>query len=48
MQFWNKSRVKDLTVRLSGALKRSVGLGKTANRELVYNLLDMKKPEEEA
>ena len=41
MQFWCKSRVKEMTVKLSGALKRSVGLGKKVNRDLVYELLDL-------
>ena len=48
MQFWCKSRVKELTVKLSGALKRSVGLGKKASRGAVYEMLDLKRPEIQA
>ena len=33
---------------MSGALKKSVGLGKVVNRDRLYELLDMKKPEKQA
>ena len=35
-----------MVTKLSGALKRSVGLGKLVKRNTAYKLLNLKKPEE--